>query len=557
MNSSSITIRDYGATPRSSPGAPEDRECDAIAINRALGACSPGDRLVFEPGIYDLWEPIVIAERQNLDIAGNGALLLLRGFDRSKGGPTFNAIKVVASQNVAVHDFSVDMDVSPNTAGEIVQVGADFLDVHIFDEFPVTGDEYVDHIMTFHPDGRPDGHHLDAYRIFDLEKIADRVLRLAEVDTSGVTVGQLLCLYHRVYGGNAILFGDSHGCTLRDVTVRAFAGMGFVATDRSTDVTLERYRVQRPKGSRRLTSTNADGSKFVHTGGRLTVRDGSYEGMGDDAINIHSSYGRITSLDRADSSLETVEARSDRRGGPRPLPTRYVHPGDQIEIYDATTMLPKGAARIIARDGDRLQLDVMPPDAAIDDLFNNLTMSPTVRIANVTVHRNRARGFLLQSQDVVVEGCTIEDPTGVGIFVTTDVAYWYESGPGRNVVIRGNTIIGANNHLIREGVITVKCGHDAGGTDYPAGVHRDIQIIDNTIRDTRGSAIFACATDDITVTGNTIENCSSDPTLPDGGYAIVLKNCRNAVVSGNRVPRADRTLKTHNTEVAAQSTAAP
>ena len=323
-----------------------------------------------------------------------------------------------------------------------------------------------------------------------------------------------------------------------------------MATDRSTDVTLERYRVERPKGSQRLTSTNADGSKFVLTGGRLTVRDARYEGMGDDAINIHSSYGRVTSVDPVRGVLETAEARSERRGGPRPLAARYVHPGDTIEVYDATSLLPKGTARVIARDGDRLEVDAVPLGTAVDDLFNNLTMSPSVRIAHVQVRRNRARGFLLQTQDVVVENCTIQNPTGVGIFVTTDVAYWYESGPGRQVIIRNNTITGANNHLVREGVITVKCGHDAGGTDYPAGVHRQIRIVDNTIRDTRGSAIYACATHDIRITGNRVIDGSRDPASDDGEYAIVLRNCTKAVVADNDVPRTDRALRTHNTEFA-------
>ena len=162
-------------------------------------------------------------------------------------------------------------------------------------------------------------------------------------------------------------------------------------------------------------------------------------------------------------------------------------------------------------------------------------MMPQVRISGVEVHRNRARGFLLQSQDVIVEKCQIFNPTGIGIFVTMDVNYWFESGQGRNIILRDNTIVGANKHLLREGAITVKCGHDAGGTDFPAGVHRNIQILNNTIRDTANSGIYACSTDGIEIRGNTIEQASQKPSLANGTYAIYLKNCANVAVKANTV----------------------
>ena len=536
-----VAVRAFGAIPGDAAG-------DSEAINKAVRACDPGDRLIFESGVYDLLKSIEIGDRRDLEVIGNGAVLMLRGFDRHQGGPTFSAIRLLSSVNVRIEGFSIDMDVSPNSAGEIVAVGDGFLDVRLFDEFSVTGEEFVDHIMTFHRDYRPNGRNLDAYRRFEVQKIADRVLRLTVPGVKGVTPGEYLCLYHKVYGGAAIYVGDSDRCSLYDVTVLAFAGMGLVVTDRSTNVTLQRYRVQRPAGSQRLTSTNADGSKFIHTGGLLTVRDGSYEGMGDDAINIHSSYGRVGALDRQNGTLRMGSARRGSGGNqrPRPISPRYVIPGDRIEFYDATTLLPKGIARVTARTDDEITLDTLPQDVAADDLFNNLTMTPAVRISDVTVRRNRARGFLLQAQDVVVEDCRFENPAGVGIFVTTDVAYWYESGPGKDVVIRNNTIIGANKHLIREGAITVKCGHDAGGTDQPAGVHRNIRIEGNTITDTSGAGIFVCATDGIRITGNTIKRCSQDPVLPSGHCAVFLQNCKNAFVADNTVHEGDQPLGSLN-----------
>jgi hypothetical protein len=71
--------------------------------------------------------------------------------------------------------------------------------------------------------------------------------------------------------------------------------------------------------------------------------------------------------------------------------------------------------------------------------------------------------------------------------------------------------------------------------DFPAGVHRNITIANNLIRDTQGSGIYACSIDGIYISNNTIEHGSTDPVLPTGRYAIYLKNCKNGSVEQNRV----------------------
>ncbi|MFC1633642.1 right-handed parallel beta-helix repeat-containing protein [Planctomycetota bacterium] len=532
-----ISVTQYGAMP-------DDGKDDAAALHQAVDACGQGDRLVFPRGTYDLFASFEIENKTGLDVEGNGSTLLLRGFDRTRGWPVFSAIRLRSSKHVTIHDFVVDMDVSPNSAGEIVGVGDRYFDVRVFDEFPVTGEEYVDHVMTFYRNGLPNGKNMDLYKLDGgllVEKVADQVLRIGMHRRFDLQKGEYVCLYHKVYGGVCIYFGDCDLCTLRDVTVHSFPGMGFYSTDRSTNITVERYCVKRPKGTTRLTSTNADGSKYVHTGGMLTIKDCYYEGMGDDAINIHSSYGKVVKRDGKTLSITRI-----RRGKEVDVSARYVLQGDTVEFYDGKTMVPKGSAKILERDGQSMTLDVVPNRVAVGDLFNNISMTPKVRISGVEVHRNRARGFLLQSQDVIVEKCKILNPTGIGIFVTMDVNYWFESGQGKDVILRNNTIVGANKHLLREGAITVKCGHDSGGIDYPAGVHRNIKILNNTIRDTVNSGIYACSTDGIEIRGNTIEHASQKPSLANGNYAMYLKNCVKGVVKDNAVLFSDQVFGQEN-----------
>ena len=151
-----LSVTQYGAVPN-------DGKDDAAALRLAVDACGEGDRLVFPKGTYDLFASLEIKNKTGLDVNGNGSTLLLRGFDRTKGRSLFSAIRLLSSSQVTIHDFVVDMDVSPNSAGEIVAVGDRHFDVRVFDEFPVTGDEYVDHVMTFYRNGLPNGKNMDLY----------------------------------------------------------------------------------------------------------------------------------------------------------------------------------------------------------------------------------------------------------------------------------------------------------------------------------------------------------------------------------------------------------
>ena len=170
-----MSVTQYGALPN-------DGNDDAAALRQAVDACGEGDRLVFAKGTYDLFASFEIKNKTGLDVDGNGSTLLLRGFYRTKGRPVFSAIRLLSSKHITIHDFVIDMDVSPNSAGEIVGVGDRYFDVRVFDEFPVTGEEYVDHAMTFYRDGLPNGKNMDLYKLdggLPVEKVADQVLRIA------------------------------------------------------------------------------------------------------------------------------------------------------------------------------------------------------------------------------------------------------------------------------------------------------------------------------------------------------------------------------------------
>ena len=96
-----------------------------------------------------------------------------------------------------------------------------------------------------------------------------------------------------------------------------------------------------------------------------------------------------------------------------------------------------------------------------------------------------------------------------------------------------------NGSAANLGAIVVKAAHDSGAADYPAGVHTNLRITDNSFKDIGSSGIFVSASKGVTVTGNRFYDCkeNKNPSVEDTDCDIVLCNCDNIRISGNKTER--------------------
>ena len=100
------------------------------------------------------------------------------------------------------------------------------------------------------------------------------------------------------------------------------------------------------------------------------------------------------------------------------------------------------------------------------------------------------RGFLLTTRGkVIIEGNTFHRCSMSAILIENDAEGWFESGPVRDMVIRGNTFLG--------------CGIDINPQTRSAKpeepVHENIRITDNWFD---GAGVSAKSVKRLSVTGN-------------------------------------------------------
>jgi parallel beta-helix repeat protein len=176
--------------------------------------------------------------------------------------------------------------------------------------------------------------------------------------------------------------------------------------------------------------------------------------------------------------------------------------------------------------------DPLPAELKIGDFLGNSTSVAKVRIKNCQVRNNRARGFLIQNRDVVVENCRFTGCTMGGVWVLTEVFHFCESITSRDVIVRNCTF---DNCGYWQGSGVLAAFVHTGPDDYSSvpGAHERIVFEGNTIRGTDNSGIFVNGADGVTLRNNTIEEACRDPRSKHGGAAIYLSGCRNVTLDRN------------------------
>lgn len=322
-----------------------------------------------------------------------------------------------------------------------------------------------------------------------------------------------------------IFVADSRSISLHRIVVHYAEGMGVLA-QATHDISLDGFDVRlRGASDPRYFTTQADATHFSGCSGLIDVRNGLFEAMMDDAINVHGVYLKLT-----------------KRLDDYTLVGRYMHvqawgmewakPGEEVQFIQSKTfdMLPGrykikrirphdttetlGAKEFEIRFDRRLPKEVVP-DNSIG--MENYTRTPAVNFVGNTIRHNRARGTLFNTpQQVIVENNLFDHVSGAGILVSTDCNFWYESGQTKNLKIRGNYFIDVLTSLYQftEAVISIFPiipNLDAQKRPFYGDGGEGITIEDNVFMTFDTPLLFAISTDGILWRRNKVMPTKSYP----------------------------------------------
>lgn len=318
--------------------------------------------------------------------------------------------------------------------------------------------------------------------------------------------------------------------TIENVKVHYAEGMGLLA-QLCENITLEKFGVcLKGDADPRYFTTQADATHFSDCKGKIVSCNGLYEGMMDDAINVHGTY------------LKVVKRVDDRT-----LVGRYMHgqswgfewgcPGDEVQFIRSNTMELVGKQNkiISIRPYDKEQTEgarefLITFQEPVDQVINeqsgfgieNLTWTPEVLFSGNVIRNNRARGSLFSTpRKTIVENNLFDHTSGAAILLCGDCNGWFETGACRHVIIRKNRFVNALTNLFQftNAVISIypEIPDLKGQQQYfHGGPEGGIVIEDNEFETFDAPILYAKSVDGLVFRNNTIKlNTEYKPFHPN------------------------------------------
>lgn len=317
---------------------------------------------------------------------------------------------------------------------------------------------------------------------------------------------------------------------IENVKVHYAEGMGLLA-QLCENITLEKFGVcLKGDADPRYFTTQADATHFSGCKGKIVSCNGLYEGMMDDAINVHGTY------------LKVVKRVDDRT-----LVGRYMHgqswgfewgcPGDEVQFIRSNTMELVGKQNkiISIRPYDKEQTEgarefLITFQEPVDQVINeqsgfgieNLTWTPEVLFSGNVIRNNRARGSLFSTpRKTIVENNLFDHTSGAAILLCGDCNGWFETGACRHVIIRKNRFVNALTNLFQftNAVISIypEIPDLKGQQQYfHGGPEGGIVIEDNEFETFDAPILYAKSVDGLVFRNNTIKlNTEYKPFHPN------------------------------------------
>lgn len=410
---------------------------------------------------HDQWQPKKIVFNltgwYNLTIDGGGSLFVFHG--------TVIPFALQYSQNCTLRNFSIDFAQTKMVPLTIVETdtvrGTTFrvpgwVNCFVSDDgyFQTRGEDWETRPITgmaFDPDTR----HL-IYRggefpvdTREVQSIAPFLYRAPHWKNERLRPGMVVAARDWNRPTPAIFLNEDKDTRLLNIRVHYAFGMGLLA-QRCEDILLDRFSVclRDQKGIKpRYFTTHADATHFSQCRGRIISRRGLYEGMMDDAINVHGVYLKV--IKRLNDSTLVCAFGHEQAWG-----FNWGNSGDTVQFVRSSTMetfapntitsiRPYDQIKLLGMRTFRIGFRQMLPEDVQGETgigLENLTWHPEVEFSRNIVRNNRARGALFSSpRRTICERNTFDHVSGTAILLCGDCNGWYESGACRDILIRKNT----------------------------------------------------------------------------------------------------------------------
>lgn len=531
-----VNAADFGARPDTGEDCTE-------AVRQAIAYCRINGigKLVFDKGRYDFKHPafleqydLVMNQGVDMDLGKSVERKVIAftleemidfewdgGFSRFVFHGLAQPFACERCANLRLHSFTIDWE-QPLCSQGVVRAADDrHAEIELLGDHAVSGAVPVAALLDYVPvSDYPLIGKIDSFsQVNRTEQPAPDRLTLHYDKPQRLQPGMHLVMRHILNYRMGILLYECSNVKVADVTLHYTPGMGIIG-HRSEQLEFVRLTVK--PGAGRVLSTNTDATHFISCKRHISFNDCYFEGMGDDAVNVHGFYFRMKR--RIDDY--TVEAYIDI--APQSEKPEFPDAGDRVEWVRFDTLAPYADNEIDCADVGadavlRLKFKRPLPESFMEsDLLSNATRAASLSVANCTVRNNRARAILVQTRNAEIVNCTFDHCTGTALHLNCSI-HWYESMAVSGVSIRNNTFIGCGfGSGTIGGASAMTVGTECAKSE--AGVHRGIRFTDNVVEGRHGIGLRIDNAEDVLIERNRINACFPFAFVNDSRQVRIQSN---------------------------------
>ena len=269
---------------------------------------------------------------------------------------------------------------------------------------------------------------------------------------------------------NSCFIIRSKNTTLENFRILNGGGMGILGMY-SENITLDGLKFFCDERSHGIATNAADAVHLISCFGKVEIVNSVFEGMKDDAINVHGNYYTVESV--ADGAIY-AKLNTDVQANPA-VNAHYkmFGEGDKISIYRKNTTVEKQTLlidRTETTDNFHTTLYVNGDVSGIEsgDSIENMSIQADLHIKNCRFGKALTNLRLQTRGKVLIEDCECY----LRILLSGDKNYWYEGSPINDITIR-------NCRFVTEHAKIVACPEFEISDDSPY-YHSGIRITENT-----------------------------------------------------------------------------
>lgn len=323
--------------------------------------------------------------------------------------------------------------------------------------------------------------------------------------------GQVFYFYPCKREEVGILINNSKNIKLQNVTQRFNYSLAVVAQN-SENITVEGCDFSPGKEREADFCSLADFLQICMCRGKVAVKNCNFDAAGDDTVNVHGFYFKITESNKDKMTVKFCH--------PQSYGFECIRSGDIISFVDPKTLLTVGRTKVLEatlRDEYYYDLVLMTydPPVGVGGFIENYSANPDFEFSGNTVNRIPTRGMLVTTAGkVVIENNRFLNTGMSGIYISGDASSWFESGAVTDVTIRGNAFMNCDDNAVLIAPEIKK---------YGGAVHKSFLIENNFFLLNNTHAVNALACESI-VLKNNIYKGKAKYNKP-----VITKNVNNLV----------------------------